>query len=63
MISIGQYRSGTVSKVRFLLLVSSILAILAGILSSCSEDDTTIDTNLSNVKVQFYANNLSFLKI
>ncbi len=62
MISIGQYRSGTVSKVRFLLLVSSILAILAGIFSSCSEDDTTIDTNLSNVKVQFYANNLSFLK-
>lgn len=62
MIPIGQYRSETVSKVRFLLLASSILAILSGILSSCSEEDTTIDSDLSNVKVQFYANNLSFLK-
>lgn len=58
-----QYRSRIIPKVKRLLLAYSILATLFGILSACSDDDNTTDNRDSkNIKVQFYANNLSFLR-
>lgn len=64
MTPVVQYKYKIISKVKHLLLVYSVLATLCCVLSACNEDDNTIDmpANTKDVKVQFYANNLSFLR-
>lgn len=61
MILPAQYRLNIISKVKHLLLAFSILATIC-VLTSCSEDDSIVNPDSKNIKVQFYANNLAFVR-